>query len=173
MTYIEIFAYLPKTDCGECASSTCLAFAKRVAMRSAEITVCPYVALECPSCGWTQKEPFRVCPACKLSVRNTRSQEDSLATQCPKCGYEQAEPFAECPNCGVSVVASVRNARRMGKTGVYEAPVSEEEKAKATLKQKGETPTYQCPFCGFVTQKVLPECPNCGYSGGEGFSGKA
>ena len=171
MTHLDVFAYLPKTDCGECASATCLAFAKRVALGSAEITVCPYVAFECHKCGWTQKEPFRACPACKVTVKEARSEEDSLATQCPKCGYEQGEPFDECPNCGVSVVMTIRNARRLGKTAVFEAPPESEAKTSGPPKKKEDIKSYQCPFCGFVTQKMLTECPNCGFKGGEGFGG--
>lgn len=172
MSHLDVFRFLPKTDCGECASPTCLAFAKRVDAGQAEITVCPYVAFQCAACGFTQDEPFRQCPSCKVTVREARTQEDSCATRCPKCGYEQAEPFDECPKCGVSVAMTVRNARRMGKTAVFEAPVKDEPAAPAASpKTKEELPIYQCPFCGFVTQKVLSACPECGYAEGPGFNG--
>ncbi len=45
-TGIEILKMLPKTNCGECGVSTCLAFAMKVAAGQAEIGACPYVSDE-------------------------------------------------------------------------------------------------------------------------------
>jgi len=46
MTGIEIFKLLPKTNCGECGVSTCLAFAMNLAAGKAELASCPYVSEE-------------------------------------------------------------------------------------------------------------------------------
>ena len=43
---IEIFKYLPRTNCGECGVPTCLAFAMSLAAGKAELSVCPYVTEE-------------------------------------------------------------------------------------------------------------------------------
>ncbi len=43
LTGLDIYKLLPKTNCGECKSPTCLAFAMRVAQKQATIEDCPYV----------------------------------------------------------------------------------------------------------------------------------
>ena len=40
---IEIFRYLPKTNCGKCGVPTCLAFAMSLAAGKAELVACPFV----------------------------------------------------------------------------------------------------------------------------------
>jgi len=46
LTGIQIFKLLPKTNCGECGSPTCLAFAMKLAAGQAELDACPYVSDE-------------------------------------------------------------------------------------------------------------------------------
>jgi acetyl-CoA decarbonylase/synthase complex subunit gamma len=46
LTGLDIYKLLPKTNCGECKSPTCLAFAMRVAQKQATIEDCPYVTEE-------------------------------------------------------------------------------------------------------------------------------
>ena len=46
LTGIEIFKFLPKTNCGECGVPTCLAFAMKLAARQVELSLCPYVSEE-------------------------------------------------------------------------------------------------------------------------------
>jgi acetyl-CoA decarbonylase/synthase complex subunit gamma len=41
LTGLDIYKLLPKTNCGECKSPTCLAFAMRVAQKQASIEECP------------------------------------------------------------------------------------------------------------------------------------
>jgi acetyl-CoA decarbonylase/synthase complex subunit gamma len=41
---IQIFKFLPKTNCGECGVPTCLAFAMSLAAGKAELAKCPYVS---------------------------------------------------------------------------------------------------------------------------------
>ncbi|MFN4227202.1 MAG: acetyl-CoA decarbonylase/synthase complex subunit gamma [Candidatus Ratteibacteria bacterium] len=43
---LDIFKYLPKTNCKECGFPTCLAFAMQVAIGKAELSKCPYVSEE-------------------------------------------------------------------------------------------------------------------------------
>jgi len=40
---IEIYKKLPKTNCGKCGSSTCMAFAMRIKKAQADLSNCPYV----------------------------------------------------------------------------------------------------------------------------------
>ena len=46
LTGIQIFKLLPKTNCGECGTPTCLAFAMNLAAGKAELDACPYVSDE-------------------------------------------------------------------------------------------------------------------------------
>lgn len=46
LTGIQIFKLLPKTNCGECGTPTCLAFAMNLASGKAELEACPYVSEE-------------------------------------------------------------------------------------------------------------------------------
>jgi len=40
---IEIYKKLPKTNCGKCGVSTCMAFAQKVKMSAAQLSDCPFV----------------------------------------------------------------------------------------------------------------------------------
>ncbi len=46
LTGIQIFKLLPKTNCGDCGSPTCLAFAMALAAGKAELEKCPFVSDE-------------------------------------------------------------------------------------------------------------------------------
>jgi len=46
LTGLDIYKLLPKTNCGECKSPTCLAFAMRVAQKQAAIDECPDITDE-------------------------------------------------------------------------------------------------------------------------------
>jgi len=46
LTGIQIFKFLPRTNCGECGVPTCLAFAMNLAAGKAELSKCPYVSEE-------------------------------------------------------------------------------------------------------------------------------
>jgi acetyl-CoA decarbonylase/synthase complex subunit gamma len=49
LTGIAIFKMLPKTNCGECGFSTCLAFAMNLAAGKAALAACPHVSAEAKS----------------------------------------------------------------------------------------------------------------------------
>lgn len=49
LTGIQIFKWLPKTNCGECGVPTCLAFAMSLAAGKAELSACPYITDEAKS----------------------------------------------------------------------------------------------------------------------------
>jgi acetyl-CoA decarbonylase/synthase complex subunit gamma len=46
LTGIQIFKYLPKTNCGDCKFPTCLAFAMRLAAAQVRLDACPHVSDE-------------------------------------------------------------------------------------------------------------------------------
>ncbi len=58
---LDIFKLLPKTNCGECGVSTCMAFAMKMASKSAELSQCPYVSDEAKDkLGAASKPPMRL-----------------------------------------------------------------------------------------------------------------
>ncbi len=57
MTGLQIQKLLPKTNCKECGSNTCLAFAMKVAAKKAELTECPYVSEEAKEILGAAAEP--------------------------------------------------------------------------------------------------------------------
>jgi acetyl-CoA decarbonylase/synthase, CODH/ACS complex subunit gamma len=57
LTGLQIQKLLPKTNCKECGSNTCLAFAMKLAARKAELSECPYVSEEAKSILAADSEP--------------------------------------------------------------------------------------------------------------------
>lgn len=61
LTGLDIFKLLPKTNCGECGVPTCMAFAMKMASKSAELSQCPYVSDEAKDkLGAASKPPMRL-----------------------------------------------------------------------------------------------------------------
>ena len=54
---IQIQKLLPKTNCKECGSNTCLAFAMKLAAKKANLTECPYASEEAKSVLGAASEP--------------------------------------------------------------------------------------------------------------------
>ncbi len=46
LTAVEIYKFLPKTNCGDCGVATCLAFAMKLAQKQAALDECPHVTEE-------------------------------------------------------------------------------------------------------------------------------
>lgn len=46
LTGLQIQKLLPKTNCKECGSNTCLAFAMKLAAKKADLKECPYASDE-------------------------------------------------------------------------------------------------------------------------------
>lgn len=46
LTGIQIYKFLPKTNCKECGFPTCLAFAMKLSQRAVELSLCPQVSAE-------------------------------------------------------------------------------------------------------------------------------
>jgi acetyl-CoA decarbonylase/synthase complex subunit gamma len=61
LTGLQIFKLLPKTNCGECGIPTCMAFAMKLAAKSAELAACPYASEEAKKIvGAASKPPIRL-----------------------------------------------------------------------------------------------------------------
>jgi len=57
LTGLQIQKLLPKTNCKECGSNTCLAFAMKLAAQKAELSDCPYASEEAKSVLGAASEP--------------------------------------------------------------------------------------------------------------------
>jgi acetyl-CoA decarbonylase/synthase, CODH/ACS complex subunit gamma len=57
LTGMDMFKLLPKTNCGECGVSTCMAFAMKLAQKNAELSQCPYASEEAKAVIGAQSEP--------------------------------------------------------------------------------------------------------------------
>jgi acetyl-CoA decarbonylase/synthase complex subunit gamma len=54
---LDIFKLLPRTNCGECGVPTCMAFAMKLAQKTAELSACPYAGDEAKAVIGTASEP--------------------------------------------------------------------------------------------------------------------
>lgn len=61
LTGLEIQKLLPKTNCKECGSNTCLAFAMKLAAKKAELSACPYASEEAKQVLGAASEPPVKC----------------------------------------------------------------------------------------------------------------
>jgi acetyl-CoA decarbonylase/synthase, CODH/ACS complex subunit gamma len=57
LTGLQIQKLLPKTNCRECGSNTCMAFAMRLAARKADLSLCPYASEEAKTVLGAAAEP--------------------------------------------------------------------------------------------------------------------
>lgn len=57
LTGLKIQKYLPKTNCKECGSNTCLAFAMKLAAKKADLSACPYASEEAKALLGAASEP--------------------------------------------------------------------------------------------------------------------
>jgi len=57
LTGLQIQKLLPKTNCKECGSNTCLAFAMKLAAKKAELSLCPYASEEAKEVLGAASEP--------------------------------------------------------------------------------------------------------------------
>ncbi|MBA7627421.1 Corrinoid/iron-sulfur protein large subunit [subsurface metagenome] len=54
---LEIFKLLPKTNCGDCAVPTCMAFAMRLVQKTADLGECPHASEEAKTTLGAASEP--------------------------------------------------------------------------------------------------------------------
>ncbi len=69
LTGLKIQKLLPKTNCKECGSNTCLAFAMKLAAKKAELSECPYSSDEAKEILGAASEP----PVRKLEIGTDKS----------------------------------------------------------------------------------------------------
>src|SRR3989304_3618117 len=87
LTGIEIYKYLPKTNCKECGFPTCLAFAMKVAQKAVPVTNCPYLSPEARAALEAAARP----PILYAATRDNWEAMAELALKY-KCPLAVAEP---------------------------------------------------------------------------------
>lgn len=112
LTGIQIFKLLPKTNCAECGSPTCLAFAMKLAAGQAELEACPYVSEEA-------KEQLAAASAPPIRPVTIGAGESVF-----KCGGEVVEfrhqkSFVNPTGVGVLITDAMSDAEIDGKLQRY------------------------------------------------------
>lgn len=104
LTGLQIFKLLPKTNCGECGIPTCMAFAMKLAAKSAELAACPYASDEAKkTIGAASKPPIRLVkigpPDHEVLVGNEtvlfRHEKTFVHPTAFAVAFSDAEPIAE------------------------------------------------------------------------------
>lgn len=97
LTGLDIYKLLPKTNCGECKSPTCLAFAMRVAQKQAAIEDCPHVTDEA-------KEKLGAASAPPIQLVTIGSGDNKVEVGNETVLFRHEETFHH--PCGVAVTVS-------------------------------------------------------------------
>ena len=96
LTGIDIFKFLPKTNCGECGVPTCLAFAMKLAARQLELAACPYVSDEA-------KEKLEEASAPPIRVVSIGSGEDVFKVGGETVLFRHEKTFINPPGIAVQI----------------------------------------------------------------------
>ncbi len=103
LTGLQIQKLLPKTNCKECGSNTCLAFAMKLAGKKAEVSECPYISEEAKQILAAQSEP----PIRTVSVgEGTRAFQAGGETVV----YRHEKTFVNQTGIGLSISDSLDDA---------------------------------------------------------------
>ena len=97
LTGLDIYKLLPKTNCGECKSPTCLAFAMRVAQKQASIEECPDITDEA-------KEQLGAASAPPIQLVTIGAGDDKVEIGNETVLFRHEETFHH--PCGIAVTVS-------------------------------------------------------------------
>ena len=111
LTVLEVLKVLPRTNCGDCGQSTCMAFATQVVKEGEDFSKCPHLsdaALRLADAVKSQQEQGlgrrRESLAIALEVMHAKVAPLDLATVAPGLGLEYgeegSEPFVHFPYFG-------------------------------------------------------------------------
>lgn len=103
LTGIEIYKLLPRTNCGDCKFTTCMAFAMQVAAKKVALDQCPHVSLEAQAAlGEAQAPPMR-------TVRIGRGSRELLIGG-ETVLFRHEEKFHHPPGIAISVGTELSDA---------------------------------------------------------------
>jgi acetyl-CoA decarbonylase/synthase complex subunit gamma len=95
LTGLQIQKLLPKTNCKECGSNTCLAFAMKLASKKAELSLCPYASEEAKAVLGAASEP----PVKEISL----GADKALKLGAETCLYRHEKTFVNQTALAVNV----------------------------------------------------------------------
>ena len=96
---LDIFKLTPKTNCKECGSPTCMAFAMKVAQGAVELSKCPHMSEEALA---TLSEA--TAPPMKTIKVGTGEAEYTLGGETVLCRHEKT--FVSKPRYAVSICSA-------------------------------------------------------------------
>ena len=104
LTGLDIFKLLPRTNCGECGVPTCMAFAMKLAAKSADLAACPYASEAAKQkIGAASKPPIRLVtigpPGGEVALGNEtvlfRHEKTFVHPTAFAVAFSDAEPLRE------------------------------------------------------------------------------
>ncbi|MDL2237666.1 acetyl-CoA decarbonylase/synthase complex subunit gamma, partial [Christensenellaceae bacterium OttesenSCG-928-K19] len=101
LTGLQIQKLLPKTNCKECGSNTCLAFAMKLAGKKAELSECPYASDEAKAVLGAASEP----PVRTVSIGDAKIGGETVL-------YRHEKTFVNEPVLAVNVNDSDEDAEK-------------------------------------------------------------
>ncbi len=118
LTGLQIQKLLPKTNCKECGSNTCLAFAMKLAAKKAEVSECPYISEEAKQILAAQSEP---------PIRTVALGEGPRAFQAggETVVYRHEKTFINQTGIGISISDSLEDAEINQRTGAVASYILE------------------------------------------------
>ncbi|MCM8772908.1 MAG: acetyl-CoA decarbonylase/synthase complex subunit gamma [Candidatus Omnitrophica bacterium] len=99
---LDIFKYLPKTNCKECGYPTCLAFAMQIAIGKADLSQCPYVSEEAKQQLASESAP----PIKTITVGN----KEKINLGGETVLYRHEKTFYNPPGIGVLITEDMEDA---------------------------------------------------------------
>lgn len=112
LTGIEIFKFLPKTNCGECGVPTCLAFAMKLAARQVELALCPYVSEEA-------KATLEEAAAPPIRVVGIGSGDDVFKVGGETVLFRHEKTFVNPPGIAVQIIDTMSDGEITARLDSY------------------------------------------------------
>jgi len=116
LTGIEIYKWLPKTNCGECGVPTCLAFAMGLAAGKSELSACPYVSDEA-------KEKLEEASAPPIRVVTIGTGDTALKVGGETVMFRHEKRFENQPGIAILISDTMSDdevKRRIAKLGTFQ-----------------------------------------------------
>ena len=154
LTGIEIYKWLPKTNCGECGVPTCLAFAMGLAAGKSELSACPYVSDEA-------KEKLEEASAPPIRIITIGTGDSALKVGGETVMFRHEKRFENQP--GIAILISDNMADDEIKARIDKFSAFEYERVGQILKpelialkaESGDNSKYEALVKKIISCKVL------------------
>jgi acetyl-CoA decarbonylase/synthase complex subunit gamma len=121
LTGLQIQKLLPKTNCKECGSNTCLAIAMKLAAKKADLSQCPYASEEAKQILGAASEPpvkgiaFGADKSVKLGEETVlyRHEKTFVNQTLLAININDTDPTGEIENNYISLLTLINNYRNL------------------------------------------------------------